>query len=64
MRMDDRRGRRQGPGGPIRRGLEGARDHPYEGRPSWGGSRMRENRPLRSYRDLDATQDATPELDY
>jgi len=80
-RMDERafRGRRGGPGGPMRRGGYGARDHPYERRPSWnerrpsaGGNdgfaidrtRVRETRPLRSYRDLDAPQEATPELNY
>lgn len=79
MRTDERapRGRRDGPGGPMRRGMEGLREHPYERRtPSWnekrnggegfatGRLRMRDTRPLRSYRDLDAPQDATPELNY
>jgi hypothetical protein len=79
MRIDDRpppRGRRIGPGGPMRRGMEGARDHPYERRPSGGENRLggdglntdrprvRETRPLRSYRDLDAPQEATPDLNY
>ena len=78
MRIDERsfRGRRPGPGGPMRRGPDGARDHPYERRPTWTDRRMggdgpymdrnkvRETRPLRSYRDLDAPQDATPELNY
>jgi len=80
MRMDERSsrgvGRRGGPGGPMRRGMDGGRDHPYERRPGWnerrGGSdgfgsdrmRTRETRPLRSYRDLDAPQEATPELNY
>ena len=77
--VDDRpfRGRRGGPGGPMRRGMDGGRDHPYERRAGWnerrenadGGypserTRVRETRPLRSYRDLDAPQEATPELDY
>ena len=79
MRIDERasRGRRGGPGGPMRRGMDGQRDHPYERRASWNerrpvpggsgegfGSRVRETRPLRSYRDLDAPQEATPELNY
>lgn len=72
------RGRRNGPGGPMRRGTEGGRDHPYERRAGWSErrdngdgagypierTRMRETRPLRSYRDLDAPQEATPELNY
>ena len=72
------RGRRGGPGGPMRRnGGDGGRDHPYERRErrfggsgqegfAGGGERMRgrEMRPLRSYRDLDAPQEATPELNY
>ena len=82
--MDERPfrgGRRGGPGGPMRRGMEGGRDHPYERRAGWnerrdngegggvgggGGerTRVRETRPLRSYRDLDAPQEATPELNY
>jgi hypothetical protein len=80
---DDRayRGRRGGPGGPMRRGGDGVRDHPYERRPGWNErrndgppplgegftiekTRVRETRPLRSYRDLDAPQEATPELNY
>jgi hypothetical protein len=81
LRMDERSsrggGRRDGPGGPMRRGMDGPRDHPYERRPGWherrgggggGGDgermRMRETRPLRSYRDLDAPLEATPELNY
>jgi hypothetical protein len=78
MRIDDRpfRGRRSGPGGPMRRGMGGARDHPYERREAWNErregangypierTRVRETRPLRSYRDLDAPQEATPELNY
>lgn len=76
--MDDRpiRGRRGGPGGPTRRGMEGGREHPYERRSGWNErrdngdgypidrTRVRETRPLRSYRDLDAPQEATPELHY
>jgi hypothetical protein len=78
MRIDERpfRGRRGGPGGPMRRGMDGPRDHPYERRAGWnerrnGGdgftidkTRVKETRPLRSYRDLDAPQEATPELNY
>lgn len=81
MRVDDRppyRGRRGAGGGPMRRGMDGPRDHPYERRSGWterrdpgenGGypierNRVRETRPLRSYRDLDAPQEATPELNY
>ena len=80
MRIDERssRGRRGGggPGGPMRRGMDGQRDHPYERRPGWNErrgvgdgvnfdrNRMRETRSLRSYRDLDAPQEATPELNY
>jgi len=78
MRIDDRpfRGRRGGPGGPMRRGMGGSRDHPYERRDAWNErrdsansypierTRVRETRPLRSYRDLDAPQEATPELNY
>jgi hypothetical protein len=59
----------------MRRGGEGMRDHPYERRQGWnergGGEghpidwpRTREARPLKSYRDLDAPQGATPELNY
>lgn len=70
------RGRRVGPGGPLRRPMYGARDHPYERRPGWNERRssgegiavdrtkVRETRALRSYRDLDAPQEATPELNY
>ena len=71
------RGRRSGPGGPTRRAMDGGRDHPYErrggdkrygsgGPEGFAGERMRvrETRPLRSYRDLDAPQEATPELNY
>lgn len=70
------RARRPGPGGPMRRGMDGGRDHPYERRGDrrFGGApegfagaermRGRETRPLRSYRDLDAPQEATPELNY
>jgi hypothetical protein len=81
MRVDDRpafRGRRGGAGGPMRRGMDGSRDHPYERRAAWSErrdpgdsngypierNRVRETRPLRSYRDLDAPQEATPELNY
>jgi hypothetical protein len=78
MRVDSRpfRGRRGGPGGPMRRDGGGARDHPYERRAGWNErgappdgfaidkTRVRETRPLRSYRDLDAPQEATPELNY
>jgi hypothetical protein len=76
MRIEERasRGRRGGPGGPMRRGMDGPRDHPYERRAGWnerrpgpggdGIGRVRETRPLRSYRDLDAPQEATPELNY
>lgn len=53
------RGRRTG---PMRRGMGiNERDHPYERR---GGRGMRDSRPLRTYRDLDAQQEATPELNY
>jgi hypothetical protein len=38
------------------------RDHPYE--PRGGGRGTRDSRPLRNYRDLDAPQEATPELNY
>jgi hypothetical protein len=77
MRVDERsfRGRRGGPGGPMRRSLDGGRDHPYERREGWterrddtgftiDRTRVRETRQLRSYRDLDAPQEATPELNY
>lgn len=78
MRIDERpfRGRRGGPGGPARRGMGGGRDHPYARREAFNerreGSdgypiertRVRETRSLRSYRDLDAPQEATPELNY
>ena len=77
MVLDERpfRGRRTGPGGPMRRGgAEGLRDHPYERRDGWSErrddaysvdrTRVRETRQIRSYRDLDAPQEATPELTY
>jgi hypothetical protein len=80
MRIDSRpfRGRRGGPGGPMRRPADGTRDHPYERRTGWNErgpaasgegfsndkTRVKETRPLRSYRDLDAPQEATPELNY
>ena len=60
-----------------RHGGDGGRAHPYERRPSQGYDRrngdtgpggpmrgVREMRNLKSYRDLDAPQEATPELDY
>ena len=72
------RGRRgSGVGGPMRRhGPDGSRNHPYERRPQQGfhdrrngdgpggPMRVREMRNLKSYRDLDAPQEATPELNY
>jgi hypothetical protein len=45
--------------GPVRRGLAEERDHPYS-----RGGQGRDSRPLKSYRDLDAPQEATPELNY
>ena len=43
MRMDERSsrggGRRGGPGGPMRRGMDGPRDHPYERRAGWNERR-------------------------
>lgn len=45
--------------GPMRRGLADEREHPYS-----RGGRGRDSRPLKSYRDLDAPQEATPELNY
>ena len=58
MAMEGPRGRRMG---PMRRGIVDERDHPYERR---GGRADRDIRSMRGYRDLDAPQEATPELNY